>query len=244
MARIQIETTQNVLLEFELGGVGDRLMASMIDFAIATAYTLFGYITASQVAGPSFLWGDSTSILIHIVFIGPNFFYHWYMEFFLNGQTPGKKIMQLKVIKLDGAAPSFGEYFMRWMMRIADSFLFAGIVLMASNRNEQRFGDLAAGTTVIKIRKRARLEDTVLKLITRQDYEPVFFEVLKFSDKDINLIKETVDYARKTGKLERVVKLSKKVRDLHAEVPHMSPMQTLEVLLYDYNYLAQKTGSK
>jgi uncharacterized RDD family membrane protein YckC len=242
MARIQVETTQNVLLEFDLAGVGDRMIASIIDLFIALFYVGIGYLLASQVFGHEFFWNDSISISLHIIFWGPYFFYHWYMEFFLSGQTPGKRIMNIKVMKMDGAAPSFGDYFLRWMMRFLDNIFFIGIIAMAVSKGEQRIGDMAADTTVIRMKKRANLEDTVLKLISNRAYQPVFTNVLKFSDKDINLIKETVDHAKRTGNMERVVKLAQKVKELHPDIPHMAPLKTLEVLLYDYNYVAQKMG--
>lgn len=239
MARIQVETTQNVLLEFDLAGVGDRIIASLIDFFIASFYTGIGYYIVEKAYGLEDFWSDAPTIIFNILLMGPYVFYHWYMEYFFNGQTPGKKIMNIKVMKLDGAAPSFGDYFLRWIMRTPIDAVF-GIIAMAITKREQRIGDMAADTTVIRLRKRARLEDTVLKVITNKAYQPVFRTVLQFSDKDINLIKETVDHAKKTGNLEKVVKLSKRVRELSPDIPHMPPLKTLETLIYDYNFLAQK----
>ena len=99
-------------------------------------------------------FSKNTSFLAAILFLAylPIVIYHPVWEFFFNGASPGKKILKLQVVKIDGSAPSLGDYLTRWAMYLIECLIMPGIALLCIifNKNGQRLGDLMAGTVVIK----------------------------------------------------------------------------------------------
>ena len=98
----------------------------------------------------------------------PIVFYHPVCEYFFNGASPGKKILKIKVVHMDGSSSTLGSYLMRWMMYMLECLLLPGIGLLCIifNKNGQRLGDMMAGTVVIKsddyLRHRINLNDANL----------------------------------------------------------------------------------
>ena len=73
-------------------------------------------------------------------------------EIATNGQSPGKRVLGLRVIKVQGYPISFSDSAIRNIVRIVDMLPFAygvGLLTMLLNKNWQRLGDLAAGTLVV-----------------------------------------------------------------------------------------------
>ncbi|HVD96760.1 MAG TPA: RDD family protein [Cytophagaceae bacterium] len=239
MARIKLETTQNVLLEFDLAGTGDRIVSGLLDWLFIGAYIFVCYLVfIAMLEIPSHLSG--TGELIFFIVLGiPIAFYHPLFEIFLNGQSPGKKIMKIKVIKLDGSQPGLGDYILRWLFRTIDYmpfFFLTAIITISVSKKEQRIGDIVAGTTVVKLKKRATLEDTILKVV-EHNYKPVFSDVLRFSDKDINTIKEALALYKKNNNPKHIDILAKKIRQLLAtENNTMSSARLLDTIIKDYNF--------
>ncbi len=235
MARIKLETTQNVLLEFDLAGAGDRIISGILDWLFIGAYFFFFYFLFLKLS----ISGDTQTFLFIVLVTTPIFFYHILFQIFMNGQSPGKKIMKIKVIKLDGAQPSLGDYILRWVFRIIDwlPFLFiTAIISIVVSKKEQCIGDVVANTTVIKLKKRASLEDTILKVI-EHNYKPTFKDVLLFSDKDINTIKEALEIYKKNKNSKHIDKLALKAKQLLKEEANtMSSYRTLDTILKDYNF--------
>lgn len=235
MARIKLETTQNVLLEFDLAGAGDRILSGLLDWIFIAAYFFFVYLLFKLLN----INGDLATGLYGIIFSIPVFFYHFAFGVFMNGQSPGKKIMKIKIIKLDGSQPSLGDYTLRWVFRIIDWFPFFFIIAIISivvSKREQCVGDILANTTVIKLKKRATLQDTILKVV-EVNYKPTFIDVLLFSDKDINTIKEALEIYKKNNNPKHINKLALKAKQLlKQESNTMSSYKTLDTILKDYNF--------
>lgn len=270
MSRIHIATSQNVVLEFETAGVGERILASLIDLVIMIVY-LFIMINAFSISmmgtfyeSGSFEW---RYILGYIATLAPPFFYHLICEWLMKGRSVGKLALNIRVVRLDGSPPTFLDCFMRWVFRTVDGdyllrLFFAslmqnppivlvlpiptyltGIIAIAMSKKEQRIGDMAANTTIIKMRKRASLEDTMLKVV-EQNYKPVFTNVLKLNDRDINIIKDTLHIYYRNRNPRNIQLLTVKVREILDINDRMSDVRLLETVLKDYNYLAnQEEGS-
>jgi hypothetical protein len=68
------------------------------------------------------------------------------------------------------------------------------------NKNHQRLGDLAAGTAVISLKNNINISHTILEQLS-EDYQPVFAQVVRFSDNDMRIIKETYQNAIKNNDL-------------------------------------------
>jgi Predicted membrane protein/domain len=145
MDKVKVQTTQNVEINYEIASLGDRVVAALIDYGVLIAYML----TISVIVyflNQLDIQGDWLLILLMMLCL-VIIFYDLLCETLMEGQSIGKKIMKIKVIKLDGTQPSFGSYFMRWMLRIVDVVLFSPAVAMLViliNGKGQRLGDIAA----------------------------------------------------------------------------------------------------
>lgn len=145
----RVETPERVDLAVDLAGVGSRALACLLDgLIIGGAFLLLGLILlmTSVVAGTA----------AAIVGIGGAFLLQWGyfagFEAVWNGQTPGKRLLGLRVQKMGGYPIGWTEALIRNFLRLLD-FLFVGavgMVVMLLNDRHQRIGDLAAGTLVVR----------------------------------------------------------------------------------------------
>ena len=153
MANIKITTGQHVNVEQRMASVGDRIYAQILDTIFISIYFVIITTLVGMLASAAY-FAKNTSFLAAILFLAylPIVIYHPVSEFFFNGASPGKKILKLQVVKIDGSAPSLGDYLTRWAMRLIECLIMPGIALLCIlfNKNGQRLGDLMAGTVVIK----------------------------------------------------------------------------------------------
>ena len=151
-----IITPENVFIDFELAGLGSRFLAFLIDFMIQcmTIFLIIVLIYSSELSLYSGGEIDSyiTALGIVVVFMIYNgYFIFW--EMLMNGQSPGKRILNLMVIKETGEAITFFDSALRNIIRVIDflpSFYLVGSVIMVFNENYKRIGDMAANTIVVK----------------------------------------------------------------------------------------------
>jgi hypothetical protein len=169
--------------------------------------------------------------------------YDLFFENVYHGQSPGKMILGIKVVKMNGSSPSFLSYLLRWIFRIFDNLLLSGAiatVVILINGKGQRLGDLAAGTVVIKIKHRYSLGNTVFTQLP-QDYVPKFETAKLLSDEDVRVIKEVMVFLREHPKSENYVTISENIRTrLEKKMGVRSELHILEFLqtvLCDYNFL-------
>jgi uncharacterized RDD family membrane protein YckC len=111
MTQLSINTTQNVNINFTAASVGDRILAQLLDLLVKIAYGITIFFSF-QIFGLENLFDnlDQWSIIAIIsVILLPVMFYSLVQESLWEGQTIGKKIMKMKVIKLDGYQASFGD---------------------------------------------------------------------------------------------------------------------------------------
>src|SRR5690606_28519022 len=113
-------------------------------FSSRRRHTRFSRDWSSDVCSSDLsVWGLSSLVVL------PALFYPLIMETLMEGQTVGKRLMKLKVVKIDGTRATFYQYFIRWISNTVDIFLsFGGIGLAAIilTKKGQRLGDLAADT--------------------------------------------------------------------------------------------------
>ena len=243
MQTIEIQTAQNVNIEYPVASIGERVVAAIIDQLIMVGYLIaiiFLYIWLLNLTeGSSFYFPVAYFVLLFF----PLFFYHLLCETFLNGQSFGKKIMKMRVVKLDGSQAGIGSYFLRWILAPVDIYFTygsVGLITMLINGKGQRLGDLAANTTVVKLKASARLEDTILHS-TPQNYDIKFPQVSTLSDKDISIVKEVIDlnYKQPDAMMyEKILYKTKKAIEKKIGVSStMHPLTFLDTVLKDYNYL-------
>ncbi len=240
METINIQTTQNINLKYDLAGVGDRLIAAVIDVAIQIGYVLASLILISWLGNLDI---ESSSALMVLLYL-PLFFYEVVLEIFYNGQTFGKRIRNIRVIKLDGSEASIGSYIIRWLFRLIEITLTSGsvalITLIISGKG-QRLGDMAAGTTVVRIKKRIRLEDTILTNVD-ESYSPLFREAINLSNQDIETIKEVLKAKPEEDrhgiiKMEFIKKTATIIKRKLNIDDKMESRLFLNSIIKDYNYL-------
>ena len=122
-----------------------RILAGLVDIVIVAAGTaLLGVLVA--VAGGS-KWGPQMAL----VSLAWALYYYFALESG-NGQTLGKKLMKLRVMRADGARTGMQEIAVRTALRIVDGmflYLVGLVVMLVTGQRRQRLGDIAAGTVVM-----------------------------------------------------------------------------------------------
>ena len=178
---------------------------------------------------------NSIAIGVLILFLLPAGLYNLLCETFLNGQSFGKKIMKIKVVKLDGTQPNFGSYLIRSMFRIIDKPIIA-LMTVALSKNSQRFGDMVAGTTVIMLNKRITLNETILNR-QKTDYKIVYSQIALMNDVDANTIKEVIDFSRSQDQPQHIELLAKKIKTKYGITDvKQGDEDFLRTLLMDYSH--------
>jgi uncharacterized RDD family membrane protein YckC len=163
--RITITTPEQVEFSYELAGLGSRFLAFLIDSLIKSASILIIWILLSLIGAhihldltaktenlvTSYL-SLSTLVLgglAGFIVIG----YYVFFETLWNGQTPGKKLAGLRVMKENGRSINIFDAAARNFLRAVDflpSFYLLGSILVQFNGRGKRMGDMAAGTVVVK----------------------------------------------------------------------------------------------
>jgi len=193
-----IETPERVPLAFALASIGNRFLAVLIDHFIQYMTLLivaWAFIAISGVGDlDSFertellaqmsKWTIALMILVlFLIFSGYFIFFEWLW----NGQTPGKRLMRLRVIREDGRPITLWEAVARNLLRIFDAapgFFFPiyslGLVSIFLSNRDQRFGDMFAGTVVI--RERTDEAPTFEETFSNQISDAAFRRVQKRTD--------------------------------------------------------------
>ncbi len=241
MEKIQIETTQNVTIDYDIASIGDRILAALLDYLI-----IFGYVIALLILASILANTFPTSIAFWIIVYLPVFFYDLACELFLDGQSFGKKIRKIKVVKMDGTQPTFINYFLRWIIRPIDVTFTYGTVAMITmfiNGKGQRLGDLAANTSIIKLKKDIALEDTIFKKLD-EAYDVQYPEVSNLNDNDVGTIQEVLD---QIGKItdhfvyeEILLKTKTEISRKMGINSELRPLSFLYTVMKDYNYVNGK----
>ncbi|KJD33140.1 transporter [Tamlana nanhaiensis] len=237
MSELQINTTQNVKISFNAAGAGERLLAFIIDNAIKIGYMLL----MSYTVGAYQNMDQWSQIAINTVLSFPVMFYTLVLESFLQGQTIGKRLLKIKVVKIDGYQATFSDYAVRWFFRVVDVYIFGlGFFVMAFNKKTQRLGDMAAGTAVIGLKDKVTIRNTILENLT-EDYKPSYPSVIKLSDNDARIIKETFISAKASKDYPTLIKLRSKIMSVIGlkSMKHKSDIEFIDAILKDYNFYTQ-----
>lgn len=191
MRTIDILTTQNVTINYELADVKDRIFASILDIIFQS----IGLVVLSVVLASPGILGEQ--IFLYFITLPVIFFYHLGFEIFMDGRTLGKKLLGIQVVKLTGTVPSINDYLMRWALRPIDIFFSLGsiaIMLVSSSEKGQRLGDIVANTTVIKTNSTQRIGlADILNIRTLENYTPTYPGARQFSEEEMLLLKEVMD---------------------------------------------------
>lgn len=206
-----IVTPEAVLLDFEVAGVGTRLLAQLIDLLVIGII----YSIASTAFVPLTFFGGQ--IVVFVVVIIASFLlifgYAVVSEVFLGGRTVGKMALGLRVVSTEGAPVTFGQAAIRSIMTIPDMYMTGGgaaIISVLLSTRAQRLGDLAAGTMVIRDLKARRFAYSV-QFPVPHGFEPYAarLDVTRLSSPQYHLIRSF---------LARVAELRPEVRASMADL--------------------------
>jgi len=149
---IQIVTPENIAFRYRVAGPFRRAPAYLIDLAIRFAVAMAASIGAMTLLGFLGLPGLGLGLTLVLWFF-LEWFYGGLFEAFWNGQTPGKRLMQIRVLSIDGQPINGLQAVLRNVLRTVDqqpvAFCLVGLVTATANDRFQRLGDLACGTMVV-----------------------------------------------------------------------------------------------
>lgn len=236
MHTIKVRTTQNVFIEYPIGSVGDRILAFLLDRLILVAYTIF--ILAL------FINAKMEVAWIWILMLGlPWLFYHLLFEVFMNGQSPGKRVMKIKVVRLDGTPPTIGNYLMRWVFSFIDYYVLGGVIailIIVIGGMGQRLGDLVARTSVVKLIEQKEIASSEIFVSPEETYVPTFGQVIQLTENDIALIQRALEVNRDQGNAQPMLVVTERIKSLLRIQTDLPPVKFLYTIIKDFNHITSK----
>jgi uncharacterized RDD family membrane protein YckC len=160
--RHEVISSEKVPLTFQVAGLGSRYLAWLIDLSIMVGlFFIIAMLGSVYEIGRGGLGFGVIVVLTFIIQWG----YFLLFEWLWHGQTPGKRALGIRVIDLGGTGISFGQSAVRNVLRVADGLPLlvpdiipimygVGFLVAASNGEQRRLGDLAAGTLVVYVETR------------------------------------------------------------------------------------------
>ena len=198
MDQIGIETSRHVRLSYRPAPIFDRILAWVLDVILYVIYIvvfmwLWGGVFPTEIienlnAG----WVPLLAILL------PYFIYFPVLETLWNGRTVGKKLVGIRVTRIDGTRASLGSYLIRWLFRFFEISATGGVVAILTiliNGRGQRLGDLVAGTCVISETSDMQVRSQIFEQ-AKLDRKIIFDGAAELSDKDINVIRNLLNSGR------------------------------------------------
>ena len=149
----RLVTPEAVVLEFETAGLGSRLLGALIDLAIQGGLLLVASIALLGLADAGS--GTAGVVVLLLVFSAVLLGYPIAFETLWRGRTPGKAALGLRVVTADGAPVRFRHAAVRGFLTLVDFYLTSGagaVLSVLCTQDNQRLGDLAAGTLVLRQR--------------------------------------------------------------------------------------------
>ncbi len=264
MANLNVKTSFNTKLQFNANSMARRIVAYVLDVLVMALYV---YVLVTILDQIDFDLGDEYDPDAYWISRGwiallslPIIFYTLVSEVVSGGYTLGKYAMGIKVVKIDGFQPTFVEFFIRWIFRVVDIYSvvivaivlaneiliglamattgMVGIIAITASRKGQRLGDQVAGTTVIRSKLRQDIKITILQNL-EDGYKPMYPQVVKLSDNDARIIKETYENAVRINDTKLMLKLVSKIEDVIQIKNTIEPKDFIRIVLKDFNYYTQ-----
>ncbi len=172
---LEVRTPESIAFSYELAGLGSRFLAVSVDIAIQTLVMIgiiWGLIYAGShmsaavrdASAPTKIEASLAIAFIAAIIFVVYFGYFILFEAFWNGQTPGKKMMGLRVVRDGGYPADFASIAIRNLIRVgefvAGLYAVSAVAALLSPENK-RLGDMAAGTIVVRDARAAKLADVL-----------------------------------------------------------------------------------
>lgn len=233
MQTVRVRTTQNVFIDYPTASIGDRILAHLVDRLILILYSIAIVAVLSD--------SDIEEWYLWLILLGfPWLFFNLAFEIFMNGQSPGKRVMKIKVVRLDGTPPSIGDYLLRWIFSFVDYYILSGaiaVVIIAMGGKGQRLGDIVAGTAVVKLAEQQEVSAKDIFVTTDEEHVLTFSQVSQLNSNDIELIQRALEVNRDQGNSQPVMILTEKIKSMLAIQSDMPPVKFLYTIIKDYNRL-------
>ncbi len=253
--RYTVDTPENVTFAYDVAGIGSRFLAAIVDtlLLMLVLLTLVGIVIwqsqfIDPVIGVAIVVGSWVLLLLA---------YYILFEVFWQGQSLGKRIVGLRVVRDGGRPVTFFASSVRNVIRLADflpGFYGLGVIVMFVDRRARRLGDLAAGTLVVKERSAVTLES----LTQRADPLPspvktgAASDTLQLpnlhliSETDYDLVQEFLRRRRELGYTSRHelgTQLATTLRTRLGMPPDQYHEAFLEYLVYEYRLSRQQASA-
>lgn len=250
METINIRTSQNVVINYELAPLRDRFVGLFIDILLTTAAHYLVVLLVYYIMDiSSYYYSDNRLLSTILSYFGiiAFFFYTLGMEVLNNGQSLGKMAVGTKVVKLDGSVPSLSDHLIRILFYLIDFTMSLGVfgaIFIATSEQRQRMGDRAANTVVVKMNviNMFNLTD-ILNISTVEDYEPIYPDIKNVQEKDMLIVKNALLRHRNNPSLnnvEMINKLANKmIKLLDVKVKPTNNLDFLKTLIKDYIVLTR-----
>lgn len=226
-------------IQYGLANPWERALALVLDLVVMGIATLL-------IFGLQSLIGMDTDYLMYFLVCPFLLLYSLGFEQLNDGQSFGKRVLKLRVIRMDGEQATFLDYLMRWIFRALDIyFSLGGIAVLSaiSSKYNQRLGDLLANTVVVNVGKSERMAlENLLKLYKTKDHKVTYPQVAKMPEEAMLLVKETLSKKLTVNNEAHDEALdlltNKMVKELNIKAP--KDHQTfLKTLLKDYIILTR-----
>jgi uncharacterized RDD family membrane protein YckC len=199
-----IETPERVELHYVLASVGNRFLAAAIDHLIQITAIVIIIVAAGALSewglfASMGVWSAALTVLaVFAIYWG----YFVAFETLWSGQTPGKRMMRLRVVREDGRPVRFFEVFVRNLLRVAIDIqplpsYAIGVVSIIFSPRSKRVGDYVAGTVVVKERStEAPSLDEIIKVsemeqqrLERAAPAPFTADTRRLSEQELRAVK-------------------------------------------------------
>lgn len=159
--QVTLQTPESVELEFTLAGIGSRLLALGLDYLViftsaALLLWLWSFLALQTIELLTQILGSTNGLELWLAAIAFLLFSSLYGGYFIlfewlwQGQTPGKRMAHIRVVGTTGRPANLYQASLRLLLRPVDEFLFIGFFCILLQGQEQRLGDLVAGTLVVR----------------------------------------------------------------------------------------------
>lgn len=238
MAESTIVTGQFVRISQAPASVGERFFALLIDYFIIIVFLFSMSVLFSEL---NIRANTISTFFLFVLFLLPVLCYSLLWEVFNHGQSIGKHLLAIRVVKADGSTPSLSAYLLRWLLFVIDVPLTGGLGLLVIllTKNHQRLGDLAAGTMVIKEKNYRKIQVSLDEFdYLTKGYRPVYPQAADLSLEQVNVISKTLASEQK-DRSRRTSQLAEKIQTLFTiRREGISDELFLQTLLRDYQYYA------
>lgn len=224
--RYTIDTPEHIAFSYGVAGIASRFLAAIVDtfllllIQIALLLTMAFLASLVEAAGSEQMVLAVGGILSFVFFWG----YYLFFELLWNGQTPGKRLIRLRVVREGGRPVTFVASAIRNLVRFVDFLPFfygLGVLTMFIDRRARRLGDLAGGTLVVKDRVAVSLESLVARAELRdpaapphprvaegpapvEPFTPTVPNLHRFTREDYELVQEFLRRRRELGRESRL----------------------------------------